>query len=140
MTRKRVALARGGLLLLLGLSISACYWLDKRGEPATIRAYTGTTEDVIVRVTALGTSLDWSLPANDVVELVFVSDAMPSDVRVEFLDASTCEVLAAASSIPRNARIGLDFIDPAYAVTVTVDQPGTAPTISLRPASQCSTP
>ena len=48
--------------------------------------------------------------------------ALPGDARVVFLDADSCAVLGSGDNLPTAARVGLDFIDPGYTVTVNIDK------------------
>jgi hypothetical protein len=125
---------------MLVLLVAACNMLGASPDNATIRAYTGTPWAGIVRVTSAGNSSLWVLPGNEDVEPVYIGKSIPADIRVEFLDSTTCETLGAESSLPRNARVGLGFIDPAYDVTVSQDDPPDAPVISLAPSTECTTP
>lgn len=91
------------------------------GQPtpeATIRAYTGTPEEVLVRVRAGDRADTWLLPGGDVVVLLYAGPSLGSDGSVEFLDAATCSVLAVATNLPQHVRVGLSFVDPRYVATV----------------------
>jgi hypothetical protein len=93
-------------------------------ETATIRAYSTTPNAVLVRLETGNSSSMWVLPGNEDVQLLYTGHALAGDVRLTFLDATTCAVLGTASGLPAHARIGLDFVDPAYAVTVSPDNGG----------------
>ena len=124
--------------LLLPLVLVCLPGCVQQGDAATIRAYTGTQNAVLVKLEADDASGMWILPGHDDVQLVYTGHALKGDVRLVFLDATTCAVLGTASSLPPHVRVGLDFVDPTYAVTVSEDNGGVGETI--HPAvgtSQC---
>ncbi len=112
---------RALLLPLLLVCLAGC---GQPSDAATIRAYTTTPDAVLVRLEAGTASGMWVLPGRDDVQLLYTGHALTGDVRLEFLDATTCAVLGTASGLPAHARVGLDFVDPAYAVTVSADNGG----------------
>ena len=127
---------RGTLIVTLVVGcVSGC---SRQGDESTIRAYTGTQDSVIVRLDAGDASGTWVLPGGDDVQLLYAGRAVVGDARLEFLDATTCAVLATASGLPTRARVGLDLVDPSYIATVSPDDGGAGEIIHRAVAtSQC---
>lgn len=88
-----------------------------------LRAYAGTEGPVIVELESASAAGSWLLPGNDQIEMLYSGADLPKGAHLIFLDAASCAVLGVAHDLPRNARVGLDFIDPDYAVTVNPDDP-----------------
>ncbi len=63
----------------------------------------------------------WALPGQDSIRLLYAGSALPADAQLLFMDPDTCALLATATDLPAQARVGLNFIDPTYAVTVVAD-------------------
>jgi hypothetical protein len=118
--REKLDRTKGMLPIAVLLVLVACGSPPWAGK-ASIRAVTGTPFPVIVR-TLIATNVDDRLvPGGDTVSLIFLSDVMPDDLRIQFLDMGTCDILGTATHLPRNARVTLSFVDPSYTVEVSVD-------------------
>jgi len=120
-------------VVLVGL-IAGC---AERSPNTTVRAYSGTPHQMIVRVVADGETEDWILPGDDDVELVYAGHTEPASINVSFVDPVSCQVVARAGSLLPHSRVGLDFVDPTYAVTDADDDPGSATTVTLARSTAC---
>ena len=116
--------------ILLILLAGAC---GGSGTTATVRAYSGAPGPVVAKLDSTGFSGTWLITGRDHVELLYSGYELPTDARVIFLDPNSCAVLGSGGKLPRNARVGLDFVDPGYAVTTNPDSPGDE---TLVPASR----
>ena len=80
----------------------------------------------------------WLLSGRDQVQSPCTGRVLPSDARVVFLDADLCAVLGSGENLPRAARVGLDFVDPGYAVT-GIHRPGGDVLVPAPTSTLCGT-
>lgn len=118
----------------MAVALVAISQLSCGGEDWTVGVYDNSSTAILVKVILSDGAVTRPI-GSDSQGFVFIGPARPRSIRLEVLDATTCEVIGSTDELPMEHT--LVVFGPDNHVGVSVDDPGDMPRVMLPAVEAC---